>query len=49
MRKIKLNYLGKKKTISNNPEKCLLDSIPNKKYNKNYLKNRSKSKRKKLD
>ena len=37
MKKIKLNYLGKNKNLLNNPEKCILDPIPNKNYNKNYL------------
>ena len=30
MKKIKLNYLGKNKNLLNNPDKCILDSIPNK-------------------
>ena len=37
MKKIKLNYLGKNKNLLNNPEKCILDPIQNKNYNKNYL------------
>ena len=37
MKKIKLNYLGKNKNLLNNPDKCILDPIPNKNYNKNYL------------
>ncbi len=37
MIKSKLNYLGKKKNIPNNPNKCKLDPIPNKNYKKDYL------------
>ena len=29
MKKIKLNYLGKNKSLLNNPDKCSLDPIPN--------------------
>ena len=37
MKKIKLNYLGKNKNLLNNPDRCLLDPIPNKNYTKNYV------------
>ena len=37
MKKIKLNYLGKKNNLLNNPDKCILDPIPNKNVNKNYV------------
>lgn len=37
MNKAKLNYLGKKKKIPSDPNKCNLDSIPNKNNKKNYL------------
>ena len=37
MKKIKLNYLGKNKNLLNNPDRCLLDPIPNNNYTKNYV------------
>ncbi|MCH2541072.1 MAG: preQ(1) synthase [Alphaproteobacteria bacterium] len=37
MKKIKLNYLGKNKNLLNNPDKCVLDAIPNNNHNKNYI------------
>ena len=37
MKKIKLNYLGKNSNILNNPEKCILDPIPNKNHDKSYI------------
>ena len=37
MKKIKLNYLCKNKNLLNNPDKCVLDDIPNNNHNKNYI------------
>jgi len=37
MKKIKLNYLGKNKNLLNNPDKCILDPIPNENYNRTIL------------